>query len=368
MALARARGLTLPAVVLAGMSLSLPPAGAAASVRPEFFGIVQGPRLDEQDRQTMVATRVRTVRLLLMWGSVQPAQGSFDWSHTDQLIGGLASHGIRAFPFIWGSPDWVAGTPAKPPIASDDAKQAWRDFLRAAVERYGPGGTYWAGDYLQQFGESEKPVPIQAWQVWNEPNLAKFFAPKPSARKYGRLLRISQRAIEAEDPGARIVLAGMPGYGGHQAGNPLAWRFLRHLYEVRGIKKAFDGAALNPYARNLDELREQVRKFRAAMKKSRDGRTPLWLTEIGWGSGAANPFGLNKGLVGQRRLLKRSFELVLRHRRVWNVRRLFWYDWRDPAPGSDFGNCSFCGSAGLLRYDRDPKPAYHAFTRFMGAG
>jgi hypothetical protein len=28
-----------------------------------------------------------------------------------------------------------------------------------------------------------------------------------------------------------------------------------------------------------------------------------------------------------------SFQLVLNHRAAWNVPRLFWFLWRDPAPG-----------------------------------
>ena len=62
-----------------------------------------------------------------------------------------------------------------------------------------------------------------------------------------------------------------------------------------------------------------------------------------------------------------GFELILNHRRAWNVQRVFWFDWRDPAPASKLvGTCSFCLSAGLLRYTRDPKPSYLAFKKFAG--
>ena len=128
-------------------------------------------------------------------------------------IGALASHGIRLVPYLWGSPAWVAATPPRPPLDSASDEQAWQDFLQAAVARYGPGGSYWAHDYEQQYGADAKPLPIQSWQIWNEPNLEKYFAPKPSAQEYARLLEISHDAIKSQDPQARIVLAGMPGYG-----------------------------------------------------------------------------------------------------------------------------------------------------------
>ena len=67
------------------------------------------------------------------------------------------------------------------------------------------------------------------------------------------------------------------------------------------------------------------------MKEHGDQGTPLWVTELGWGSAPPDRFGLNKGLEGQEQLLADSFKLILRHRKDWNVQRVFWFDWRDPA-------------------------------------
>ena len=120
------------------------------------------------------------------------AGAPIDWGERDHFIGRLASHGIRSVPFVWGSPQWVgSGVLAQPPISSDADKQAWRDFLKAAVARYGPGGSYWTTDYPEQF-PGAAPLPIQSWQIWNEPNLKKFFSPgqnvQQSAQKYATLL------------------------------------------------------------------------------------------------------------------------------------------------------------------------------------
>ena len=73
----------------------------------------------------------------------------------------------------------------------------------------------------------------------------------------------------------------------------------------------------------------------------------------------------NKGLAGQQQLLDSAFRLILQNRRNWNLQRLFWFLWRDPAAGSRYASsCSICGTAGLLRYDRSPKPAYDTFAGF----
>ena len=188
------------AIALGVLCLSLLAPSTAAAARSEFFGTVQIATLDDQDIQGMAAARVRTNRFVLKWGWVQPDKGSFDWGPADRFIGRLAFRGIRAVPAVWGNPDWVAGSGSTPPIGGPAAEKAWRNFLRALVARYGPGGSYWATGYRQQYGAGATPLPIQSWQIWNEPNLTKYFAPDPSPGKYARLLQISHDAIN--EPGS----------------------------------------------------------------------------------------------------------------------------------------------------------------------
>jgi hypothetical protein len=342
-----------------GLALSLF-APSASAARSEFFGIVQGPTLDEQDLGGMTTARIRTNRFVLKWGWVQPNRNSFDWESADRFFGELASHGIRALPSLWGNPDWVGGSASTAPIGWPAGEQAWRGFLRAMVVRYGPGGSYWSNGYRQRYGPSATPLPVLSWQIWNEPNLAKYFAPGPSPGKYARLLQISHDAIKDVDRGARVVLAGMPGFGDVDA-----WDFLNSLYKVAGIKGRFDAAAIHPYAPDLDRQRRSLQRFRSAMTGHDDGDTPIWITELGWGSAPPDRFGINKGEAGQRTMLERSFELILSHRKVWNVQRLFWFHWRDPQH-SQAGTCSFCASAGVLRFNRSQKPSYPTFVGFTG--
>jgi hypothetical protein len=348
---------TTRAIVLAVLALSLLAPSTAAAARSEFFGIVQIATLDNQDLQGMAAARVRTDRFVLKWGWVQPSQSSYDWDSADRFIGELAYHRIRAVPSVWGNPSWLAGSSSTPPIGGPAGEEAWRSFLRALVTRYGPGGTYWANGYRQQYGANATPLPIQSWQIWNEPNLQKYFAPTPSPGKYARLLQISHDAIKNKDPQARIVLAGMPGQGDIDA-----WDFLNSLYSVSGIKGRFDAAALHPYTSTIDQLRSAVQRFRGVMKNRNDAATPLWITELAWGSAEPDGFGINKGPLGQAQMLNRAYTEILGHRKAWNVERLFWYHWRDPA--DPVATCSFCGSAGLLEYDRTEKLAYDKFIGF----
>jgi Glycosyl hydrolase catalytic core len=346
------------AVVVAVLGLSLFAPSTAGAVRSEFFGMVQGPTLDAQDIQGLENAHIRTNRYLLGWESVQPNPGPFTWGNTDRFIGRLAAKGIRLVPTVWGNPDWVTGYTAHPPLDNQQAIQAWRDFLKGVVARYGRGGSYWGAPYHQKYGAGATALPIQAYQIWNEPNLKKYFTPYPAPKKYGQLVGISHDAIKSVDPQAQILLGGMPSNGDIKATD-----FLNQLYnQVAGIKADFDLAALHPYASSLANQRQGIENFRAVMTNHADAATPLWLTEVAWGSAPPDSFGINKGLDGQATFLKGTFNLVLNHRKAWNVQRLFWYHWRDPQVSH--ASCSFCASAGLLKYNRVRKPSFYTFKGF----
>ncbi len=331
----------VPGAILVGVLafVLFVPATAGAAVRSEFFGIVQGQfaaegQLDGQDLQEMEDARIRTDRFEIGWRTVEPTQGDRRWMATDRFIGALASHGIRAVPFVWGSPSWVESGPGRPPIANDADERAWRSFLKAAVSRYGPGGSYWKNAYRDEYGAGATPRPVESWQIWNEPNLKKFFDPEGSdaqlAPKYAKLLRISHDAITSEDPQARIVLAGNPGYP--PSGGPKAWEFLSDLYKVPGVKGSFDAAALHPYASDLYHVQLEIQKVRTVMDNNGEQATPLWITELGWGSAPRDRYGINQGPEGQRQLLTGAYKMILGHRNAWNVQRLYWFLWRDPDP------------------------------------
>ena len=334
---------------------------APAGPHRNLFAVVEGGPLHRNGAAEMANAGVTSYRFYLAWSQAQPARGTFDWSRGDEIVGNLAAGGITALPFLYATPSWLASSPQSQPL-NGKKKRAWQSFLKAAVSRYGRGGRYWTGGATSPFHRqctcNSKPKPVRAWQIWNEPNFKNYWQGKPSPRGYARLVKISHRAISIVDKRAKIVLAGLVGYVRNTG-----WSFLNRMYGVRGIKRAFDATALHPYARNVTQLRIEIRKFRAVQKRRHDARTPLWLTEHGWGSGPHRLSELNKGPRGQKRFLKRSFTLILQNRKRWNVGRLFWFSWRDGGSYTT-GSCDFCKSAGLLNSDGSPKPAYYAYKRF----
>jgi hypothetical protein len=339
---------------------------------PDFFGVNPGTAPDSRDFKEMANAGVETMRGGLRWSSVQPRPGPYNWHLTDATIGGLAAQGLGYLPILASTPSWVASQPTTPPIASPRVETAWEGFLGAAVARYGPGGSFWQptpGGGQSPFHAlcdcDAAPVPITSWQIWNEPNLVNYFTATPKVSSYAELVRISDDAIKAADPHAQVVLAGLPGFAATTG--PTAWQFLRQLLDQPGVNGAFDVVALHPYSRDVGELGRQIQKVRTVMADNGDGATPLWLTELGWGSEPPDQFELNKGIQGQKRLLDQSFAYLLRVQEKWRLDRVYWFEWRDPPPSAHVP-CGFCSSAGLLRNDRQRKPAYHAFTSFsLGA-
>jgi hypothetical protein len=363
-------GAAVAAFFLAGCGSSSPTSPPAPP--QDFFGVNPGTSPDSRDFQEMASAGVETMRGGLRWSSVQPRPGAYDWNVTDATIGGLAAHGLGYLPILASTPSWVAGKPTTPPLASPRVKRAWERFLEAAVDRYGPDGSFWRpgpGGGPSPFHAlcqcSADPVPISAWQVWNEPSLVNYFTANPAVPSYAELLRISHDAIKGEDPHAQVVLAGVPGYPTRSG--LTAWQFLGKLFDQPGVDGKFDVVALHPYSRDVAELGLEIRKIRTVMRDNGDGAKPLWLTELGWGSAPPDQFELNKGVQGQKRLLNQSFTFLLRVHEKWHLDRVYWFEWRDP-PASAHLPCGFCSSAGLLRNDRGRKPAYDAFTGFsLGA-
>ena len=355
-------------IALAAVAL-LPVANgeAAGKVPKDFFGIVQWDPPDVKDAQQMRAIRVRTMRLFFNWRAIEPQQGVYRWP--DALVATLAENGIRPVFTVQTAPQWATGdpNPGSPPITAS-ARSAWQEFLKQAVRRYGPKGSFW-----REHADVPKTA-VEAWQIWNEPNLPKSFAQpgtapprlvKDAPEVYAKLVEASDRAIDKADGHAKVVLAGLLGNPNRTRQSKMSPEaFLKKFLKVRGITKHFDAVGLHPYAPTIKTYKRIVTKIRGVLRKGGAGKKALWLDEVGWGSDK-DGFSLNQGRRGQAKMLRKSFALTLENRRKWNVDHLYWFDWRDPDPGGADG-CSFCDSAGLLNFDRTRKPSYREFQHFTG--
>jgi len=339
----------------------LVPASAQAVPRG-FFGIAPQTPLRDKDFARMAAGGVETIRVPVSWAATQRSPRSdYDWGGLDAAMTDAAQRGIGILPVLGTSPSWATGNWRRMPVDGGRARRGWAEFVRAAVGRYGPGGEFWA-EHGPGTEEPLPPMPIRAWQIWNEENFFYFVKPVSPGR-FARLLAITRPAIRRADPRAEIVLGGL--FGAPKQGMPRALDavdFLDQLYRERGVKANFDAVALHPYAADVAELRRQVEAVRATMARHGDRRSALYITEMGWGS-AYNPrtVAFEVGLRGQARELRAAYRYLIANRGRLRLRQVDWFTWKD-VPGA----CSFCDSSGLFRAGAKfrPKPAWRAFLSF----
>jgi hypothetical protein len=353
-----ASGASRIAIVAAAFAALLFAAPAAPAAPASFWGVNPVAVPTDAQVKRIAAGGVGSMRVPLDWAQVQPSAGAEpQWDAFDQLVEGPAHQHMQTLPVIWGSPRWVARSPRVLPVGGAQLA-AWRELLRAAVARYGPGGTYWA----EHAAGSADPVPynpIRIWQIWNEPNFF-YFADPVSPAAYGKLVVASRAAISSVDPGADLLLGGM--FGTPAQKPPRAYSavsFLDRLYQRPGITRSFDGVALHPYANSAAEMAPQIDDLRATMKANGDSATGLWITELSWGSAAQGPF--QKGLKGQAQELSRAFSMFRDGRNRWRLKGIHWYSLTDDAGPSA---CNFCASAGLFTAGFQPKPAWARFVAF----
>ncbi len=333
--------------------LSRPGTADAGAPPPEFFG-VSAVNPVESDFERMGRGDVGTYRVLLSWPVVQPTRDApYDWSLPDFEIASAVANGMEPFPFVYGSPGFAAASTETPPLGSAGGRTEWQRFLAAAVRRYGPGGEFW--DLHPELPRT----PVGTWQVGNEPNSEFFWRPKPSARKYAKLVRLSSTAIRGVDRGAEIVLGGMFGFPNGRRSID-AREFLKDLYRVSGIRAHFDGVAVHPYGGTLRLMNYQIARARRIMDRNGDEDESLWITELGWATDGPQKWPLVTTNRGQAKLLRKSFDLLLERRGHFGIKRVIWFVWRD----YQRSDCKWCGSAGLLDRSGDPKPAWSAFTKF----
>lgn len=169
------------------------PTGGAATFA--YTGISPGASVflyDVSDLQTDMAAIVDSgatwVRIDIDWSVIEPRPGRFDWRATDRAIEAARDNGLRVLGLLTYSPGWArsAGVSSHAPPRVD------ADFTRFVVE---------AGARL---GGA-----VEAWEVWNEPNLPDFWEPRPDPARYATLLAAASEALRSVDEEMIVVTGGL---------------------------------------------------------------------------------------------------------------------------------------------------------------
>jgi hypothetical protein len=325
------------AVAFTVATLAAPPL-AAQDVSPYGLNVhaPAGPRLALLDHAA--ASGAGWIRIDFIWAAIETSPERYDWRLYDRLIAAAEARGLQVLAIIAYTPKWATDGPELSGRPRDPI--LWRRFVTRAVERYRGR--------------------VEAWEVWNEPNLPHFWA--GARRQYlDEILRPGAEAIRATDPLAKVAgpgLAHLESRDWHfwlldvleEAGGSLDV-VTHHAYDRDGhgdLTRKLD--ASTPFADDPDFWRAVPPSVREVVKLAGARGKPFWLTETGWESSEA---GEAAQAANYRGFLATWFGGA--RSRDW-IDKVFFYELEDA--GADF-------TWGLLRPDRSRKPAFEALRSFV---
>lgn len=326
------RFVLLGSLLLAGACAPVPPKPDpdAAWVQPLFApGFEAGANLHSAEHLPWLRNMgARWARLNLEWAMIQPAPGVWDFSRTDAAVAQVEAAGLKIYACLLYSPAWASSNGRSNGVPD---QAAWEAYVTAVVRRYGSR--------------------IQAYGIWNEPNLDDYWV--GNARDYTQKLLIPAAAIIHRDaPG--VLVAGpdlahlatgtipvpqfyreLKAYGGAEALDVVSHHLYGHAdYEAKLIGAKFLGVTYRPGLKQM------------LANAGLDGKE-LWLTET----------GVNAKELGE---AQQAAELEAQWRflatQPW-VKKAFIYAWADDA--------SQDSQWGLLRSDGSVKPAYEVMWRLL---
>ena len=166
------------------------------------------PGIADRDLGLIKDAGFRWVKQWFAWKDIEIAPGKYDWSHADRIV--KQAHDEFQLKIL-ARTDRAPGWAGEPP---QDA-QAYANFLHALASRYRGR--------------------IQAYQIWNEPNLAREWGGKrPDPAGYARMLKLAYQAIKSADPNAIVISAGMSPTGTNDQTAMPDTLYIEKLYQAMG--------------------------------------------------------------------------------------------------------------------------------------
>jgi hypothetical protein len=160
----------------------------------------------------------RWIKQSIEWRYVEPhVKGELEFNEPDRLIGLVSQLGLKIIARVDNQPVWARSDKIFPGSGPPDRVQDYADFLNALATRF--------------------KGKIQAYEIWNEPNLAREWANKPpSPKDYVTLLKAGYQAIKAADPDALVISAGLSPTTASGAIAMPDVEFIRQTYKAGGAK------------------------------------------------------------------------------------------------------------------------------------
>ncbi len=318
---------------------SLPPIGSldGLGVNIHFTDAQPG------ELEMIAAAGFRWVRMDLSWAATERERGRYDFSAFERLSAALEAQKLRAlFILDYGNPLYDSGAPPR----SEEARAAFARWAVAALRHFRGKG------YL--------------WELWNEPNHAQFWKPRPNAQEYIALARTTGETLRAAG-----LVPKKPGEPGEcflgPATSTIDFAFLEACFQA-GLLEYWDAVSVHPYRQTAPETAEdEYRKLRLLLRRHAPAGKTIPILSGEWGYSTAWPsLGQDEPAREQKQALYLARQLLTNLAN--DIPLTIWYDWRDDGDNPKESEHRF----GIVRrpWQKDaqppfaPKPAYLA-ARFL---
>lgn len=322
-------------------------------------------RVSPQQKITMAAEAgSETIRINTWWTEGwneihPPPRGErhpYKWVDLDLQYNTARRVGMRPIIVILGAPKWARHA-------------GWREHCPDQVRlpcAYPPrrdtldNFRAWTETLMRRYPEA------LAIEVWNEPNVSRFWAPRPAPKLYAQLLRRVHAARVRSGFRGSIVLGGLApamrhGAAARRAGDS---RFLRGVYR-HARKSWFDGIGHHPYpfhprrpaAGWVAGMTRHLKRIIRVRNRHQHRRAGLWLTELGVRGGGEGFKDRTVRPALQGPILKRLYDAA----RKRPVRAITFYTFVElPFAGAQWE------SFGVVEAQLRPKPAFCYLRRHLG--
>lgn len=303
------------------------------------------------------------VRFMLSWASFERNPGQWDPLPVDRVIDEMNAQGLNILIVVAKAPEWAQ---------SEDADTYLNNMLEF--------------EQFMSFVADRYKGKVQAWEIWNEQNLAHEWGGRVNPNEYLQMLEVGSRAVRAADPEATVVFGGLTPNGILDPAVAVDdLNYLNLMYSLSGgaFSDWFDvlGVHLNSTHNSPDEMYpdnvsgenegwndhpsfffRRAEQLREAMIANGDEDKMMWITEFGWTTENQAPgyeYGVNNSEQDVADYLTRSLEIATSEwdfvsgAFVWNL------NWSTLADPSDE---KFPWSA--LNADWSPRPAFEALSNF----
>ncbi|MGY2373970.1 GH39 family glycosyl hydrolase [Pseudomonas sp. SDO524_S393] len=298
------------------------------------------PERYQKQIDRLKALGLEWVRLDLHWDQLETAQNQYKLATLDELVGKLQQNQLKSVFYLVGSARFITSAPP----------------LSMYPDQYPPKDPNVFANRIALL--SQRYPSVDAWQVWNEPNLLGFWRPAADPAGYAQLLTLSAAALRVVDPNKPVVAAGMAFFSEMPNGQTMF-----SALGALGVASLNTIVSYHPYTQlpegndpaNLDFI-DKATQLNQALRSG--GVQTLWSTEWGWST--------YKGPKDAQDLIspQSQADYVVRRLALMSALdydRIFLFTLSDLDLRASVRDRSY----GLLDIDTNPKPVYTALKNFL---